>query len=240
MKRFFSLSALLLAITFLLFNSNSFTTAEIKNEATLSVVSEENALIAIEYEEGGIFTVTNNTEKTIEIESVQLTSGSGNDIINTDYASINPGGSSQFTIIGDPEPLYGTTIQLMASWNGGSAEIQSMIPESTIAQWVQEFIAEDLKLELFNGIATLEMCEEKATSEIDDEKTTPEMCKEKVASENDEDKAVETMEEETVDETNVTEPIDEESLTEMEDETESTDIEEEPAVETAANNKSGE
>ena len=63
LKRFFSLTALLLSMSFLLFQSNSFTTAEIKNEATLSIVPEEDALIAINYEEGRMFTVTNNTEK---------------------------------------------------------------------------------------------------------------------------------------------------------------------------------
>ena len=67
MKRFFSLSALFIIHVIFTFQSNSFTTAEIKNEATLSIVSEEDALIAIDYGEGRMFTVTNNTEKAIEI-----------------------------------------------------------------------------------------------------------------------------------------------------------------------------
>ena len=71
LRLIFYLTALFISVSFFLLQSNSFTTAEIRNEATLSIVSEENALIAITYEEGGMFTVTNNTEKsTIEIDGI--------------------------------------------------------------------------------------------------------------------------------------------------------------------------
>ena len=63
LKRFFSLAALLLSIITITFTGTSFSTAEIKNEATLTIVPEENALIAIAYGEDSNFTVTNNTAK---------------------------------------------------------------------------------------------------------------------------------------------------------------------------------
>lgn len=131
LKRFFSLAALLLSITLFLLHGTSFSNAEIKNEATLTIVSEENALIAIAYGEDNNFTVTNNTAKAIDISNVEIVNETDRAIISVVERAttrIRPGESRQFTIPGDPNSLTGKVIQLIARWNGGNAKINSTIP----------------------------------------------------------------------------------------------------------------
>ncbi|QBP41864.1 DUF5305 family protein [Paenisporosarcina antarctica] len=82
MKLFFSLSVLLISISFLLFHSTSFTNAKIKNTATLSIVSEESALMSISYGVGKNFSVINNTAMTIKVDRVKLKNKSEHQIIN--------------------------------------------------------------------------------------------------------------------------------------------------------------
>ena len=131
MKLFFSLTVLFLAISLLLFQTNSFTKAEITNEARLSVVSEENSLIAITYGVGKQFTVSNNTGNTIEIVEIWLNGDSDNRIIEIKGKgdSIKSGGNKAFNITDDPKALHGRVIQLIARWEGGKAVIKSTIPE---------------------------------------------------------------------------------------------------------------
>ena len=131
MKLFFSLTVLFLSITLLLFQTNSFTKAEITSEARLSVVSEENSLIAITYGVGKQFTVTNNTGNTIEIVEIWLNGDSDNRIIDIKGKgdSIKSGGNKAFNITDDPKALHGKVIQLIARWEGGNAVIKSTIPE---------------------------------------------------------------------------------------------------------------
>jgi len=130
LKLFFSLSAILLTSSLLLLFSNSFTNAEINNDTTLSVVSEDSALIAVVDWDGRTFSIKNNTEETIEITSIELGRGSGMDITENQVPSIiGPGGLSQVILIGDAEELSGRDIQLVARWSGGNAEIISTIPE---------------------------------------------------------------------------------------------------------------
>jgi hypothetical protein len=126
-----TLTVVSLSFSFLLFHTNSFTVAEIKNETKLSVVSEEEALIAITYTQGKQFTVTNNTDKTIELTNVELVGGSDQEIIplgNKGEIYINPGGVHAFNITGDPKDLTGKVLIIKAYWNGGSAEIKTTIP----------------------------------------------------------------------------------------------------------------
>ena len=54
--------------------TDSFTTAAVKNSATLSITSEESALIAIDYTEDQKFQVSNNTDETIKVTSIKLIS----------------------------------------------------------------------------------------------------------------------------------------------------------------------
>lgn len=131
MKLLFSLTILFLSISLLLFQTNSFTKAEITSEARLSVVSEENSLIAISYGVGQQFTVTNNTRHTIEIVEIWLNGDSDNRIIEIKGKgnSIKSGGSKEFNITDDLNGLYGKVIQLIARWEGGNAVIKSTIPE---------------------------------------------------------------------------------------------------------------
>jgi hypothetical protein len=136
LKLFFTLTALFLLISMLLFQTDSFTQAEITSEAILSIVSEDNALIAIIYGKGKMFAVTNNAGKTVEIESVELIGDSKNSIIEVKGkgTSLQPGGNKEFNITADPKKLPGKVIQLIVRWEGGSAEIKSTIPEAFIEQ----------------------------------------------------------------------------------------------------------
>ena len=77
LKRFISLIALLLSISFFLYHGTSFSNAEIRNDATLTIVPEEHALIAITYGKGGNFFVTNNTAKTIDVANVEVVNEPG-------------------------------------------------------------------------------------------------------------------------------------------------------------------
>jgi hypothetical protein len=132
MRLVFTLSILFLSLSLLLLQSNSFTSAEVKNEAILSIVSEENALIAITYEKGEMLIVTNNTGKTIEIEKVELmgeTNQKNINLVENNSPSIQPGGVKEFPITGNLKDLAGRVIQIKSHWYGGSAEIKSIIPE---------------------------------------------------------------------------------------------------------------
>ncbi|WP_210471553.1 hypothetical protein [Sporosarcina sp. 6E9] len=132
MKRFISLTALLLFISLFLYHGTSFSNAEIKNDAILSIVSEENALIAITYGEGGNFFVTNNTAKAIDVRNIEVVNENDQAVISVvknDPTTIVPGKSQNFILAGDPNSLTGKVIQFTARWNGGNATINTTIPE---------------------------------------------------------------------------------------------------------------
>ncbi len=126
-------------MTFLLFQSTSYSTAELKNEATLSAVSEEHALIAVQYGEGRLFSIINNMENAIRISS----NGAINFIANDSFY-IEPGSYREFTIEGHPEDLNCGSIQINAVWDEGSADIQSIIPQTTSNQILLELIDEEV------------------------------------------------------------------------------------------------
>lgn len=126
------LSALFLSIIYFLFQSNSFSTAEIRSEIAISIVPENIALIAITYGEGKQFTITNNTGKTIILDSVGLNVDSKNGIIELDNKgnyTLEPDEFKSFNITGKPQDLQGNLIKIKAHWDGGSTEIKSKIPE---------------------------------------------------------------------------------------------------------------
>ncbi|WP_066315635.1 hypothetical protein [Bacillus sp. FJAT-29814] len=132
MKLIFSLLVISLSISLLLIQSHSFTTAEISSEAILTVVPEENALIAITYGKNKRLVVTNNTGNTIEIESIEWLGSPNYRIIEVgknDANFIMPGTIKEFTLTGDPKQLSGGVIKINVRWNGGSAELTSTIPE---------------------------------------------------------------------------------------------------------------
>ncbi|MEK5067053.1 hypothetical protein [Sporosarcina sp. FSL K6-1508] len=153
MKKFFSLAALLVSMSFLLLRSTSFTTAEIGSDATLSIVPEDSALIAITNWEGRKFAITNNTEETIEIQGIDILSGFSEEAMNVvenNSSTLISGGSKYFTLIGDAQELSGGEIQIIAHWNGGSAEINSTIPEFEDEQILVE-LEEETKSELIEA-----------------------------------------------------------------------------------------
>lgn len=132
MKWIISLLLIFSSIPLLLIQSNSFTTAVIKNEAELSIVAEENALIGISYGKNNWLAVTNNSANPIEIESIELLDHSIQKIHKKDEMDSNhipPGKAKEFTITGDPRELIGENIKINCRWDGGSAQIKSTIPE---------------------------------------------------------------------------------------------------------------
>ncbi|QUW23534.1 hypothetical protein JSQ81_08550 [Sporosarcina sp. Marseille-Q4063] len=148
MKRFISLTALLLSISLFLYHGTSFSSAEIKNGAILSIVPEENALIAVTYGEGGNFSVINNTAKAIVVVNVEVVNEHGQPVTSIAQKvpfTLNPGDSQKLTIKGDPKILTGIVIQLTARWNGGSARINSIIPKLVGQSEVEESIEESIE-----------------------------------------------------------------------------------------------
>lgn len=132
MKVVFLLVTLLLSLSLLSVRSHSYSIAEIKNEASVSIVAEDRGLISVTYGNGKKFTITNNIGKTIEIEGVELIESPAHEIVPTGEnvpSAIEAGGKRVFNITGDPKSLKGKTIRIRAHWNGGGAEINSMIPD---------------------------------------------------------------------------------------------------------------
>ena len=132
MRLTFSLTALFLSLSFLIFHGNSFSTAEITSEAKLSIVTDNDALIAISYGPGKQFQVINNTGKTIVIDSIEISDAPKNEIKElgeNGSFSIEPGESKRFNVTADPKELENKIMRLFAYWNGGSTEINSIIPE---------------------------------------------------------------------------------------------------------------
>jgi hypothetical protein len=135
LKLVFSLILISLSISFLLIQTNSFTKAEISNKALLGIVAEENALIGITYGKNNMFTVTNNTGDSIEMESIEILDHPDQKITEADSMGSSlllPGKVGEYTITGNPKELVGETIKLNIRWNGGSAEINSTIHEQIV------------------------------------------------------------------------------------------------------------
>ncbi|WP_342433242.1 hypothetical protein [Neobacillus sp. FSL H8-0543] len=132
MKLILSLFVIISSISLLLIHTNSFSTAEIRNEAELSIVSEEKALIAISYQKSNMITLTNNTGNTLEIESIEILNHFAEKINlaeEMDTFPILPGGVKDITITGDLKDAAWEMVQIKVRWNGGRAEIKSTIPE---------------------------------------------------------------------------------------------------------------
>ncbi|MFZ3577026.1 hypothetical protein [Virgibacillus sp. DJP39] len=132
MKFMISLTMLFITATISLLHTTSFTTAEVKNNTKLSVVSEENALVAITYTNSKQFVVTNNTSSTIKIERIEVSGEFDHEIVDLGKKGshfISPGAVQPFNITGDPNKLTGKVIQVTTNWNNGSAVIKSTIPD---------------------------------------------------------------------------------------------------------------
>jgi hypothetical protein len=134
LKLIYSLFVIFVSISFLFIQTNSFTKAEISNDAVLSIADEEHALIAITYGKGKKFEVKNNSENTIEIVSISLLDSLAHNIHEVgepDSYLVQPDRVKEFNITGDPKGVIGKTIKINFRWNGGSAEIKSTIPDIT-------------------------------------------------------------------------------------------------------------
>ena len=148
MKLFFSLSALFISVTLMLIYTNSFTTAAVKNEATLSITSEESALIAINYTKDNNFRLSNNTDKNIIVKNIKLVSDPKHNVINVDTPIFLPSGHSQeFSIVNSTKDLSGKVMTVSVHWNGGTANIKSTIPTLEIDEITPESIDDQSELE---------------------------------------------------------------------------------------------
>lgn len=137
MKRFYYGSAILLFLTMMLYQSTSFSSLEMMNKATVSAVSNGQALLSIQYGDGRVFWITNNTENTIRIEN-----NGGMQPLESFY--IGPGRSGVFSIIGAPEEFFnGSVIVVDAEWEDGYATIESPIPEANIETILMELLDEE-------------------------------------------------------------------------------------------------
>lgn len=146
--------------------SNSFTTAGVKNGATLSITSEESALIAINYSKEKKLQVSNNTDKTIKVTSIKLVSDPKHKIIDANVPfSLPSGHSREFAIANNKNGLSGKIIALKVQWNGGTAEIKSTIPELE----EEEKIKEQTDQETDSEKKVPESIEEQTDPEIDAE-----------------------------------------------------------------------
>ncbi|MFS0689420.1 hypothetical protein AB1K89_09265 [Sporosarcina sp. 179-K 8C2 HS] len=127
MKLKLSLAAFFLSVSALLLQSTSFSTAEIKNDVVISVVAEDDALIAITGWEGRIFILKNNTDDYVDIENIMVMGG---DSLGVDgyFSTMAAGEARVFTLIGEAPELSGKEIWITASWESGRADITSMIP----------------------------------------------------------------------------------------------------------------
>ncbi|QFF97999.1 hypothetical protein PB01_03735 [Psychrobacillus glaciei] len=135
MRSIFLLSALFISFSFLVIQSDSYSIAGISSDATISLVPEGEALIAINYDvENRKIMLTNNTEKTGYIESInpdgyfellQGVIGSGETIVSD--------------VIGKSDDLSGQNISIKVRWSEGSALISSILPV-----FAEELIEESL------------------------------------------------------------------------------------------------
>ncbi|QCJ44344.1 hypothetical protein FAY30_21905 [Bacillus sp. S3] len=131
MKIVVSFVAIFIALSFLLSHTNSYSTAQIQNKATLAIDSEERALIAISYGQEGQISITNHTGKRVEIDGIELMGNPPITIINfekTNSIIINPGEKKNLNSMNDFSEIAGEMIQINVHWNGGSAKIKSTIP----------------------------------------------------------------------------------------------------------------
>lgn len=149
MKRLLTAAILFLSLSLLFLQSTSFTTATITNDALFSNVPEDQALLAITYNEHPQFWITNNTESIIYIEQLEIIGGENYAI---DYATnvLMPGSSEEFTLIGEVESLIGRTLTVLARWDNGEAVISSTLPtfiveEVALPPLTNETLKEDEK-----------------------------------------------------------------------------------------------
>ena len=133
MKRLLFLAALFFSISLFFFQSSSYTIAGLENDGYISLVPEDSALIAVSYEEIPKFWITNNTDKTIYIERLEILGAYDYGIDYFDSA-ILPGASGEFTITGDVNSVIGNTLQITARWDEGEAEISSVLPSFVIEE----------------------------------------------------------------------------------------------------------
>lgn len=149
MRLFFSLSALFISLTMIIIYTNSFTTAAVNNEATFSIVSEENALIAINYTESKNLQLSNNTDKSIVVKSIDLVSDPKHKFINANLPiSLPPGSNQQFTIANNKKDLSGEVLTVLVHWSGGTANIKSIMPKMELKVITPESIEELIEPEV--------------------------------------------------------------------------------------------
>ncbi|MBB4823354.1 hypothetical protein HNO89_000574 [Sporosarcina luteola] len=124
MRKFSFCILLATGASLLVWQSNSFSDTELRNEVTVAAVSEEDALLSVHYGEGREFWIGNNTDQQVEIQ------GPG---FATDGTSwIGPGMFKGFTLTGHPKELVNGSITVHAVWDEGGAKIESFIPQSNI------------------------------------------------------------------------------------------------------------
>lgn len=116
----------------IIFQSYSFTSASISQEASVNLVAEENALIAITYGENKSFVITNNMDKSIRIKSIKIQKEAK--IVNDLPITLLPGASKEFLIEGDSQLLFGIQMEISIESENGNMKITSVLPQFTLEQ----------------------------------------------------------------------------------------------------------
>lgn len=151
-------------------HTNSFTTAAVKNEATLSIGSEESALIAINYTENKNIQLSNNTDKSIVVKTIKLVSNPKQKVINADLPiSLPPGQNQKFSIVNDKKDLSEKVLTVSVHWNGGTADIKSTMPKLNIDGITPESIEELIQPEVDDENTISESINEQPVPAVDSE-----------------------------------------------------------------------
>lgn len=112
-----------------LLQSNSFSTAQIKSDLTFKIATDgDNALIGVTNKGEKSILIINNTENTIVIDRVELLELTETDGLVEVLPSISPGETTEIPLIGKSDNLSNKIIQVSASWHGGEAVVQSILP----------------------------------------------------------------------------------------------------------------
>lgn len=142
--------------------SFSSSSIELSKDEPITVVSEESALLSISYSFYKTFTLTNNTEEKIYIDSIDI---GGNGTISNFHTFIMPGDSREYTILGESQALVGTSMVIKAYSEHKNIEITSILPqfiEDIVIQPSEETVESTPSN---NDVQTIEKVVESSSSE---------------------------------------------------------------------------
>ncbi|WP_248513879.1 hypothetical protein [Sporosarcina sp. NCCP-2222] len=140
MKKFSFCILLAAAALLVAWQNHSFSDTELLHEETVTAISEEEALLSVQYGEGREFWIGNNTDQQVEIQ------GSG--FVANGASSIAPGMFKGFILTGHPDELMGGSITVHGLWDEGGVKVESYIPQANMDFIMQELDGEQPEVRL--------------------------------------------------------------------------------------------